>query len=131
MKFLADLGLNRQFCLRTNGPHIPHCAALVLAARKRHMDIAQRHIMTALRNLMASSSAAAMWTANAATICPSVDAVDKHVHITPANLEVMFHRSIEAETTEAVLRKIFSNHLYFKVHEPLPSSPYFWRRRRG
>lgn len=66
------------------------------------------------------SSGAAMWTANAATVAPSADTADGRVHLTPANLQQMFHRAIEAETTFDVLRSIFRDARYFEVHEPLP-----------
>lgn len=66
------------------------------------------------------SSAAAMWTANAATIAPSTDTADGRLHVTPANLQQMFHRAIEAETTYDVLRSIFRDSRFFEVHEPLP-----------
>lgn len=70
--------------------------------------------------LLAVSSASAMWTANAATICPSADSEDGRVHITTANLAYQFHRSIEAPHTQAHLKAIFpSNH--FTHHAPLPS----------
>jgi len=60
-----------------------------------------------------------MWTANAATIAPSVDTADGKVHITPANLAHNLHRSIEAETTAHILRYIFSDANYFAHHSPL------------
>jgi succinylarginine dihydrolase len=66
------------------------------------------------------SSASAMWTANAATVAPSADAADGRVHLTPANLSAMFHRSIEADTTFSVLRAIFADERRFAVHAPLP-----------
>ena len=66
------------------------------------------------------SSASAMWTANAATVAPSADTADRRVHLTPANLTAMFHRSIEADTTFAVLRAIFADERRFTVHAPLP-----------
>src|ERR1019366_5735849 len=66
------------------------------------------------------SSASAMWTANAATVAPSCDTSDARVHITPANLQQMFHRAIEAPTTARVLRAIFADPARFMVHDPLP-----------
>jgi succinylarginine dihydrolase len=66
------------------------------------------------------SSASAMWTANAATVAPSRDAADARVHLTPANLQQMFHRAIEAPTTTRVLRAIFADASRFVVHDPLP-----------
>ena len=75
--------------------------------------------------LRVTSSASAMWTANAATIAASVDTTDHKVHITPANLQQMFHRSIEPETTAAILRAIFADEGAFVVHDPLPGGGHF------
>lgn len=75
--------------------------------------------------LRASSSAAAMWTANAATCTPSSDSHDGRLHLVPANLTAMFHRALEAGTTAAVLRRIFADPRRFEVHEPLPGGAHF------
>jgi succinylarginine dihydrolase len=75
--------------------------------------------------LRISSSAAAMWTANAATIVPSGDAADGKLHLMPANLTAMFHRSLEAGTTARVLRAIFASPSHFEVHDPLPGGSHF------
>jgi len=70
--------------------------------------------------LSAASSASSMWVANAATVCPSADALDGRVHLTVANLNNKFHRSSEAPTTEALLRAIFRDEARFAVHQALP-----------
>jgi succinylarginine dihydrolase len=70
--------------------------------------------------LRVCSSASAMWAANAATVAPSRDALDGRVHLTPANLQQMLHRAIEAGTTTRVLRAIFADAARFVVHDPLP-----------
>jgi succinylarginine dihydrolase len=75
--------------------------------------------------LRISSSAAAMWTANAATCIPSADAQDGRLHLIPANLAALFHRSLEAETTTRVLRAIFADAKRFEVHDPLPGGVHF------
>jgi succinylarginine dihydrolase len=75
--------------------------------------------------LAACSSAAAMWTANAATVSPSADTADAKVHFTPANLIANFHRSLEADTTTRVLRAIFADESKFAVHAPLPAAMQF------
>jgi succinylarginine dihydrolase len=75
--------------------------------------------------LSACSSAAAMWTANAATVCPSTDSADGLVHITPANLCSHLHRAIEPSATTAALRAIFADPTHFVVHDPLPANDYF------
>ena len=71
------------------------------------------------------SSAAAMWAANAATTAPSNDTEDGRVHVTPANLQALFHRSIEADVTHDVLRAIFVDERRFTVHRPLPGGGQF------
>jgi succinylarginine dihydrolase len=63
-----------------------------------------------------------MWTANAATVSPSADTADGRVHVTPANLASLLHRSIEAATTTRVLRAIFADPRHFVVHDPLPAA---------
>lgn len=67
-------------------------------------------------------SAASMWTANAATVSPSLDAKDGRLHFTPANLVAMYHRSIEHETTGNVLKAIFADEGYFAHHQALPQN---------
>jgi succinylarginine dihydrolase len=61
-----------------------------------------------------------MWAANAATVAPSSDTEDNRVHMTVANLQHMFHRSIEASVTTRLLRSIFADANHFVVHDPLP-----------
>lgn len=75
--------------------------------------------------LRLTSSASAMWTANAATVAPSCDAEDGKLHLTPANLQQMFHRSIEPPTTTRVMRAIFRDPEAFVVHDPLPGGGQF------
>lgn len=72
-----------------------------------------------------SASAAAMWTANAATVSPAADTADGRTHFTPANLTTMFHRSMEHEQTGRVLKVIFADEARFAHHPALPSSPAF------
>lgn len=70
--------------------------------------------------LRMASSAASMWCANAATLAGAQDTSDGRLHLCPANLQAMLHRSIEAEHTHAVLGEIFADPKHFCVHEPLP-----------
>jgi succinylarginine dihydrolase len=72
--------------------------------------------------LSAAFSASSMWTANAATVAPSSDTEDGRVHLVPANLVTMLHRSIEAAATTRVLAHVFGDTRYFEVHDPLPAS---------
>jgi len=71
--------------------------------------------------LAISASASCMWTANAATVSPSADTVDKKVHFTPANLNAKLHRAIEPLTTSKILKAIFNDETCFLHHNALPS----------
>lgn len=75
--------------------------------------------------LRAVCSASSMWTANAATVTPSVDAPDGRVHFTPANLQSSFHRCLEPATTGRVLQAIFRDEARFAHHPALPATPAF------
>jgi succinylarginine dihydrolase len=99
----------------------PHERPLVGALRRMGFTGADRDIVhvagMASPTLLANvSSASAMWTANAATVSPSADAADGRVHLTVANLSSHLHRSIEAPTTERVLRSVFRDESRFAVH---------------
>jgi succinylarginine dihydrolase len=75
--------------------------------------------------LRACGSASSMWTANAASVAPSTDTTDGRLHLTVANLAAMFHRSLEARTTFAVLSSIFADTSRFAVHAPLPAGEHW------
>jgi len=75
--------------------------------------------------LAAVSSAASMWTANAATVSPSADTKDGRVHFTAANLNGNFHRALEHETTSRLLAAIFSDKKHFAHHPALPPVAHF------
>lgn len=81
------------------------------------IEAAARH---APRLLKAAYSASSMWTANAATVSPSADTGDARLHLTPANLSSMLHRSIEHPDTTAMLATIFDDETHFRVHRALP-----------
>jgi len=66
------------------------------------------------------SSASSMWAANAATISPSADCADGRLHMTPANLSSMLHRSLESEQTGRALRAAFTDESQVAVHGALP-----------
>ena len=101
-------------------PHLPTLRRLGFGASDA--EAVARAAREAPAVLSAVSSAAAMWTANAATVSASADTADGRVHLTPANLASLLHRSIEAATTTAVLRAIFADPARFVVHDPLPAA---------
>lgn len=75
--------------------------------------------------LAACCSASTMWTANAATVSPSADTIDKKVHFTSANLANKFHRSLEPETTSKILKAMFNDDKYFQHHQHLNDNEHF------
>jgi succinylarginine dihydrolase len=123
MKFVRDLGV-------TQGVLPPHDRPHLSTLRKLGFRGSDEEVIAAASAgdgfyLRVTSSASAMWTANAATVAPSRDAADRRVHFTPANLQQMFHRAIEPETTARVLRAIFRDPKHFVVHDPLPGGGHF------
>ncbi|WP_189444137.1 N-succinylarginine dihydrolase [Salinicola rhizosphaerae] len=88
-------------------------------------EVLKRAAADAPRILRAVCSASSMWTANAATVTPSVDAPDGRVHFTPANLQSSFHRYLEPRTTSRVLAAIFEDARHFAHHPALPATPAF------
>jgi len=118
MRFVRDLGVAQAVLP-------PHDRPSLTALRRLGFHGSDEQVLAAAAAgdgfyLRICSSASAMWTANAATIAPSADAADARVHLTPANLQQMFHRAIEPPTTTRVLRAIFADERRFVVHDPLP-----------
>lgn len=68
-------------------------------------------------------SASSMWAANSATASPSTHCQDGRIHITSANLITMFHRHLEPEESDSLLKTIFHDERFFCIHTPLPSHP--------
>ncbi len=123
MRFVRDLGV-RQAVLP------PHDRPSLGALRRLGFTGSDEEVIAGAAAgdgfyLHACSSASAMWAANAATVAPSSDTTDGRLHLTPANLQQMFHRSIEADTTTRVLRALFANGSRFVVHDPLPGGGQF------
>ncbi|MEL0622515.1 N-succinylarginine dihydrolase [Marinomonas arenicola] len=123
MKALADLGFVQGVLAPHERPHIPSLRRLGFT--DSDADILAQAAKQAPKILAAVSSASCMWTANAATVSPSGDTQDGRVHFTPANLVNKFHRSIEHETTGAILKATFKDEKHFAHHSALPSVDHF------
>ena len=126
MRFVASLGVGQAVLPPHERPSLRTLRRLGFRGSDEEV-IAQAARDPELKDqlLRISSSAAAMWTANAATAVPGEDAADGRLHLVPANLTAMFHRALEAETTTRVLRSIFRDPARFEVHDPLPGSSHF------
>ena len=120
MKRVADLGVPQAVLPPQARPDVNLLRRLGFAGADGDVLTAAQRDAPAL--LAAASSASSMWAANAATVCPSADAMDQRVHITPANLCASLHRAIEPRTTAALLRALFPDERVFMHHDPLPGS---------
>ncbi|MBS4168605.1 N-succinylarginine dihydrolase [Parachlamydia sp. AcF125] len=123
MKRLHDLGIKQGVLPPPERPHIPTLRNLGFTEVEERLGAA---VFKASPEIFFSCfSAENIWTANAATISPSIDSSDKHVHFTPANLCSKFHRAFDYQTAQKILKTIFSNPIYFTHHDALPSNSYF------
>ncbi|GGI67331.1 N-succinylarginine dihydrolase 1 [Polymorphobacter multimanifer] len=119
MRFVMGLGLPQGYLLPLERPNTVWLRALGFSGSDDAVCAAAH---AADPRLFAQGcSASAMWTANAATVSPAPDTLDRRTHISVANLSRMVHRSIEHGETEAMLRRAFA-HLHFAVHAALPAS---------
>lgn len=120
MRLAASLGLAQGVLPPHERPHSPTLRRLGFGD-----DPSQAVARAPADILRTVSSAAAMWTANAATVSPSADTADGRVHLTPANLLANAHRSIEGEQSHRALQTVFADTDHFAVHEPLPATLMF------
>lgn len=120
MRRLAELGIGQALLPPHPRPAWRWLHALGFrGTREQVLDAAFR---TAPTLLASAYSASNMWTANAATVSPSADCADQRLHLSPANLASMLHRSLEAPQTYRVLRELFGRGDRIRVHPPLPAA---------
>lgn len=123
MKYLHDLGLSQ--CVFPPPPSPRLSVLKTLGFSGSNTKIIEDCARTAPELLSPIYSSAAMWAANAACVSAPMDTQDGKTHITPANLNSTFHRSLETSDTTRILKMIFSDENYFIHHPSLPSHPYF------
>lgn len=117
MRRVRDMGLVQGVLPPHSRPYLPLLRGAGFTGSDAEVSAAAFSAEPALfANAM---SAAAMWTANAATVCPSADARDGRVHFTPANLISNLHRSLEPPTTARVLQAMFADEDRFVHHAPV------------
>jgi len=118
MRALMDLGLTQGVLPPHERPHMAYLRQLGFIGND---EAVVREAFAYNPALLATvSSSSFMWTANAATFSPSHDCADGRAHFSVANLVSMPHRSLEAEFSRVILRRLFQNERYFRVHEALP-----------
>jgi succinylarginine dihydrolase len=123
LRLVQALGVRQAVLPPHERPYLPALRRLGFGGKDAEVLAAAYAASPAL--VSAASSASSMWAANAATVTPSSDSLDGRLHLTPANLVAMFHRSLEAPTTTRLLRHVFADRERFQVHDPLPAHPDF------
>lgn len=121
MKLLAEMGIGQCVLPPSRRPRIDFLRDLGFAGTNDAQTIESAYRASPVL-LAACYSAASMWTANAATVSPAIDCEDDRLHLSVANLGSTLHRSLEPDSTSAVLQQIFSEPRQFAVHPPLPCS---------
>lgn len=123
MKALADMGLKQAILPPQERPCLMTLRQLGFSGTDEMIlnQVAKQDFAL----LAHVSSASSMWVANAATVSPMADALDGRLHLTVANLNNKFHRSIESETTYRALQAIFPSSGNFSVHPALPAQSLF------
>ena len=122
VRLLRSLGLQAAILPPQLRPHLPTLRARFSGSDEEVIARAAKEAPELLEKLYSSS---AMWTANAATVTPNVDAEDGKLHLTVANLQTNLHRRIEASDTHRVLAAIFAGLPDARVHPPLDSAKGF------
>jgi len=120
MKAMHEAGLWQGILPPQQRPHMPTLRRAGFSGSDK--DIFEAAWQQAPRLMKNCFSASSMWAANAATVSPSEDAADGQLHLTPANLSTMLHRSIEHPQTERALRTAFP---FASVHPALSSQSVF------
>ncbi len=123
MRALADMGFKQGVLPPQERPSVETLRAMGFTGTDAQVVSAAAKDAPAA--YFSTLSASSMWSANAATVSPSANTADGHVHFTPANLNNKFHRSIEHPQTSRTLRAIFGNEHYFAHHDALPGCPQF------
>ncbi|MBZ6377336.1 succinylarginine dihydrolase [Pacificimonas flava] len=119
MRRVMGLGLPQGFFLPHERPHTSWLRTLGFSGSDTQVCA---DAVAADPQLFANAaSASAMWTANAATVSPAADTRDGRVHLTPANLSSMTHRSLEWTETVRQLKLMFADERFFAVHDPVPA----------
>lgn len=120
MKYLHDAGMWQGVLPPQQRPFFPALRALGFSGSDKVIyENVWKQAPRLAKNMLSASS---MWAANAATISPSIDCGDGYLHITPANLLTMLHRSVEHEQTARALKNAFP---FAIVHEALPMQALF------
>ncbi|MEP3891106.1 MAG: N-succinylarginine dihydrolase [Hellea sp.] len=120
MKSMHEAGLWQGILPPQQRPHLPTLRrAGFKGTDEQIFKAAWQQAPRLMKNCLSASS---MWAANAATVSPSSDSGDGKLHLTPANLSTMLHRSIEHPQTQRALETAFP---FASVHPALAEHSVF------
>lgn len=124
MKFLHELGIKQAIIPPQLRPDIKALRNFYESWGDDCMDLSDDEMIAYTYHsrpeyLAKVYSASSMWTANAATVSPSLDSESQKVQFTIANLSKELHRSIEASQTLNIFNKIFADKEHFQIHPAL------------
>jgi len=120
MKFMHEAGLWQGILPPQQRPHLPTLRrAGFTGTDVQVFEATWEQAPRLMKNCLSASS---MWAANAATVSPSSDSADNTLHLTPANLSTMLHRSIEHPQTQRALETAFP---FASVHPALAEQSVF------
>ncbi len=119
MRFVFEKGIGQGILPPPARPKISWLKSLGFAENgKTQIKGLLKNVSAYDETILASAwSASSMWRANAATVSPSSDCLDGKLHFTIANLSTQLHRSLEADETAALFKKIFPEP-HFIHHSP-------------
>jgi len=120
MKALHEAGLWQGILPPQQRPHLPTLRRAGFTGTD--LQVFNSGWEQAPRLMKNTMSASSMWAANAATVSPSADSADGRLHLTPANLSTMLHRSIEHPQTQRALETAFP---FAAVHPALAEQSVF------
>ncbi len=123
MRLLLNMGLPQGIIPPQERPHQEALHALGYMGQLNELEsIVVKHP----KEFYAAMSSSSMWTANAATVTPSLDAGDNILHISTANLNTISHRAFEVHQTESFLRIIFGQSPRIVCHTALMANNEFF-----
>jgi succinylarginine dihydrolase len=123
MRFLIDRGYKQGVILPHERPNLDFLRSVGLTGSDS--DLLEKAYRISPKLLSMVYSASSMWTANAATMIPSVDSADRKLHIVTANLFSKAHRALEHKWTHHYLKTVFADDSFFRVHPALKGGDAF------
>jgi succinylarginine dihydrolase len=122
-EYLIERGFKQAIVLPQERPNLAFLRQCGFAGSDQ--DIIEKAFKQEARLLSIIFSSSSMWTANAATVMPSLDTRDGKAHLVVANLYSKAHRAQESTWTHRYLARVFKDQNRFMVHKALEGGDAF------